>query len=481
MSATRPTTRSEREADRPAAAPDRMPADAPAARRGTTALVFVVALLVRLAWVVHLPPDRLMWSDEREFLDVARHLARGDGYVATSYRANPVLPAYLAAVFATVGEHFAAARVGQAVVGAATCALVYRFAALLLGAPVGLLAGGFLAFYLPHVYVAGVFYVDCLLAFLSVLALHLAVRSTRPRISLPLGLLCGLVVGLTALTRGLYILYLPCVCAAWLYLPAPALRRRLALCAMGVLGTALVLAPWAFRNQRAYGRVVLVSSGFGANLWQGSNPLARGDANDRFLSPHNGRAEVEARLASEPEAERRAAAEAYEAAVRRIDERAAQVGDVFLAQDDVLGPLAVQWIRAHPQRAALLTLTRVTTLFSAFSATQSQNEHTQWLYSVAAAVSFYPVLLLAILGMALALPRRRQLAILYLPIVGVVGAYAALTACTRFRLPIDPLLIIFAAFAARELWRWRRPDRFFVLPPPASPGGTGVSSGTPRS
>ena len=55
----------------------------------------------------------LTWDDEREFTQVARHLVAGDGFVASSYRANPVLPVYLAAVFRVFGESYAVARLGQ--------------------------------------------------------------------------------------------------------------------------------------------------------------------------------------------------------------------------------------------------------------------------------------------------------------------------------------------------------------------------------
>ena len=41
-------------------------------RRVASAL-FVVALLLRVAWVVTLPND-LLWIDEREYADVARHM-----------------------------------------------------------------------------------------------------------------------------------------------------------------------------------------------------------------------------------------------------------------------------------------------------------------------------------------------------------------------------------------------------------------------
>jgi 4-amino-4-deoxy-L-arabinose transferase-like glycosyltransferase len=99
-------------------------------------LLFALALATRLAWIATLAPV-LIWPDEKEFVLIARHLAAGDGYVSTSYRANPVLPTYLAAVFRVTHESYAAARAGQAVFGALTCVLIAATATRLLGARVG--------------------------------------------------------------------------------------------------------------------------------------------------------------------------------------------------------------------------------------------------------------------------------------------------------------------------------------------------------
>ena len=58
--------------------------------------IFAIALLLRIAWIVTLG-DKLVWPDEQEFGAIAEQLVAGNGYVSNSYRANPVVPVYLAA------------------------------------------------------------------------------------------------------------------------------------------------------------------------------------------------------------------------------------------------------------------------------------------------------------------------------------------------------------------------------------------------
>ena len=45
---------------------------------------------------------------------------------------------------------------------------------------------------------------------------------------------------------------------------------------------------------------------------------------------------------------------------------------------------------------------------------------------------------------------NRALAIIYLFVASITAAYGLLNACTRFRLPLDPYLIVFAALTMRS-------------------------------
>ena len=93
-------------------------------------VLFALALAVRLAWIATLA-DRLAWPDEAEYAAIGRRLAAGEGFVASSYRNAPVLPTYLGLAFRLFGDGYGAPRVGQAILGALTCVLVYRTGSLL--------------------------------------------------------------------------------------------------------------------------------------------------------------------------------------------------------------------------------------------------------------------------------------------------------------------------------------------------------------
>jgi 4-amino-4-deoxy-L-arabinose transferase-like glycosyltransferase len=411
-------------------------------------LVFVVALVVRLAWVATVAPS-LVWPDEEEFVNVARHLAAGEGYVSISYRANPVLPVYLAAVFRVFGESFLAARIGQAVIGALTCVLVALTATGLLGPTVGLVSGLWLAVYLPHAYLSGVFYAECLFTFLLALTVYGAVRSLDDPHRTRWLLVTGVAFALTALTRPVFLAFLPVLAAALVYGIQTPLAHRLRLVGLVVGAVVLTILPWTVRNYRVLGRPVIVSSGFGTKLWQGNNEGSGGDADDRELTFND---EIwKTRVAALPAPERDAVLARYQDAQAQIDARIADTGDPYAAHDAVLGPLGVAFIQTHPLRAAELFVRKLGTLLLPFSKTIDSNVDTNARNRMIAAAAYLPVLLLMPFGVLWSAGRHRGLWIVYGLLASIAGAYALLTACTRFRLPLDPYLIVFAAVALVEL------------------------------
>ena len=420
---------------------------APATRR-TSLMIFLCALALRLAWVLTLG-DHLTWIDEREFAEVGTHLAAGHGYISDSFRNNPVVPFYLSLAFRVFGQHYLMPRIGQAIVGALTCMLVYRTAASLISPIAGLFAGLLLAIYPAHIYVAGVFYVDAWLMFFCALSVCLAVTTLKTGGQRGWTLLCGVSIGLTALTREAFVTVLVATVIACLYSAGTRWRQQVPTCLVLVAGCLVTILPWTIRNYRVFGRPILVSSGFYTMLWRGNNELATGEASDRILM-WNTPTWTE-RLERLPEDQRRALQDQYQTVDRAVIERRQQLDDEVLATDDVLKPLAIAAIRANPGRTVVLMMRKVRTLFSALSQTET-NEFNNTRNTWVAGLSFYPILILAMIGAGLGIPRRRELALLYLVIGAIVFNYALLTACTRFRLPIDPYLIVFASLALETAW-----------------------------
>ena len=421
--------------------------------------VVALAFALRLAWIATLG-DSITWDDEQEFAAVARHLAAGDGFVSTSYRANPILPAYLAVIFRVFGENFFAARIGQAAFGALTCMLVFLIARRLFNVSVATVSALLIALYPPHIYLSGVFYVECLFTLTIAATVYLALRATEATRPDLWAILTGISFGIATLTRSVFVVYLPFLIAALLYAEWPHARRALRCAVLVVLGAAVTIAPWSIRMSSTYGRPILVSSGFGTKLWQGNNEMARGDADDRELYWATDTWDERAR---ELDPEARALLTARYATIgAQVDALEAQLGDRYLATDTVLTPIATRWIAEHPGRAAVLFVKKVVTLFAPFSKTITQNEYTTPRYHIIAGLSYVPLLMLAVAGIWLERRGDRRLPIVYALLGSIIVAYGILNTCTRFRLPLDPFLMMFSAVALvrmGEAWLGRDAGR----------------------
>lgn len=394
--------------------------------------VLAVAVRVPMAWTRD--PGGLTWADEVTYDSIAWNLARTGHYVSGPYEATPGEPAFLAAVYAIAGHSFRAARLAQAVAGGILAVVVAAIGFLLFDRRAGYLAGIGVALYPPLVYMSATFYAEHLAALLlAATVLALAWWRTDPN---PLRLLgAGAILGLAVLTRPLLLAVLP---VALIYAARPRDLRQTALNAAAVLlGLALVVGPWTIRNTVTFGHPVVVSTGAGLHLWRGNNPLANGGADDRHLYPGN--------------------ALWYERFVRLDQQDRLEVGHAMLglladldrldaARDDArLRKQGVRYIADHPWGFVKRAARRVSVLYSAFSHTVSQNEVVSRTNRWIARISFYPVLLLALLGAWWSWKRRPSSRLLHGTLLFTTLAYACLTASTRFRFPLDPLLILMAA------------------------------------
>jgi len=417
-------------------------------RRHPQLWIFLVALAARVLWVVTLP-NALNWPDEREFMAIAVRLADGAGYHSNSYRANPILPAYLAAFLGVFGRHYLLPRLGQAVIGAFTCVILGRLAGLLVGSAAGWFAGLALAVYPPHIYLAGTFYVDCIATFFATLAAYLVALLPGLRRGVAAAAACGVVLGLAALTRATFLMMVPLAAVAVIYAMPEQRGRAAGYACVIALATTLTIAPWSVRNRHVFGTPVMVSSGLWETIWKGNNELADGGPDDRNAAL--GGVDWRRRLAQAPPDLRSRLEAKYEPVQQAIQRRARDVHDAYIARDEVLRSVVIDYVRDHPGRAAALFARKVLTMLDAFSDTATANSDTTSAKKLLAAVAFYPMLALALVGAVLALPERRKFAFPYLLIVAWLGAHGVMTACTRFRLPIDPLFLLFASVTVEHV------------------------------
>ena len=248
--------------------------------RRSLASLALLALAVRCLHLFAMRGDILFSvavGDGPAYLETARAVARGEWVGPSVFEQAPLYPYLLGIAMMFGAGELMTLRVLQALLGAATCALLAAAATRLFrNRRVGHGTGLGLALYAPAVHYESLIDKTALAAFLvALLALALA-RFQDQRRWVDASLASVALAGL-ALTRENLLLLLPAV-ALWILCGwrAQPFGRRAAWVAVLACGPVAALALSAAHNQAASGELVFGRAQLGANLWIGNHEGADG-------------------------------------------------------------------------------------------------------------------------------------------------------------------------------------------------------------
>ncbi len=204
----------------------------------------------------------------------------------------------------------------------------------------------------------------------------------------------------------------------------------LAAAALFLAGIAVVLVPVALRNSYVGGGFFITTSQFGPNLYIGNHPGA--DGSYESLRPGRG----------SPEYERQDATELAEHALGR----ALTPGEVSSYWTDrAIGFMTsrpAEWLRLMARKVVLIA--NATEMLD----TESQESHAEWSWPLRFGAPFgnFGVLIpLALFGVVLTWPMRSRLWVLYAMMAGYAASVVLFYVFARYRYPLAPFLIVFAA------------------------------------
>jgi Flp pilus assembly protein TadD len=366
--------------------------------------------------------------DPLYYVEWGRRIAAGDRLGTDLFEQSPLYAYLLGGLFTLVGERLALLRLLQFAIGALTCAGIGFAARRFLGPREGWAAGLMAAAYGPFLYYEGQVMKSFLNPALAVLVLvSLAVARDGSRRAV---VAAGAAVGALALTRETALLLVPVLAAGCIATwPVPARRARLQAAALFLAGAGAVLVPLAVRNLAVSGDLVLLTSGGGEVFYIGNYERANG----AYLPPPF----VRPAPAFEHEDFRAEARRRTGLALTR-----AEASRYWFRE-------GVRAIVARPSRWLGLELRKVALFWNARELPDNYS------YEVFAAdipllrwtLTFGAIAPLALVGIALTLPRWRDLLALHLMLGTFLVGELLFFNFSRFRLTAVPVLILFAAAA----------------------------------
>lgn len=339
---------------------------------------------------------------------------------------------YLIAVYGIFGPNPMVARIIQAIiVGFLQPYLAYKIGKTIFNSLIGIIAAGITALYIYIIYYAAnlmteAFYISAILS-----SLYLAiVFSTRHREKkLLFALLLGLVVAATVLLRQLYLLFVPFL-FLWIWWSGRKNAQKSMVPMLLVSGIVIIasIIPFSIYNYMRFDRFVLLNTNAGYAFYWGNHPIY-GTHFESILPPEMG-----SYLDLIPP-------ELYD-----LDEA---------ALDQELMQEALQIITDDPWRYIQLSISRIPEYFKFWPSPESGT-----LSNLSRVLSFglaWPFMLYGLIRVPFwkNLKYKFQLespyALLYLFAFIYTGIHLLTWALIRYRLPVDAVLIIFAAIPFYEL------------------------------
>jgi 4-amino-4-deoxy-L-arabinose transferase-like glycosyltransferase len=345
---------------------------------------------------------------------------------------------YLAAIYALLGPQPLVARLIQAVVvGVLQTSLIYRVGKKTFSRNIGILSAGITAFYIYFIYYSGAlmtepFYITAILYSLY-LAMEIGEQDGKTS-DVKLGLSLGISLGITVLLRQVFLLFIPFL-ILWIWLIR--VKRQLGfpffptVLSLGLI--ALFILPVSLYNYSRFGRFVLLNTNSGYAFFWGNHPIY-------------GTQFIPVLPVDMPSYQ-----ELIPQEVRHLDEA---------ALDQELLKRGIQFVLDDPERYILLSLSRIPAYFTFWPSPESGI-----ISNISRVASFGVVFPFMMYGLFLyatgvSTQEGNRLVTLFVSSAGLLILFAMVYtsvhlltwALIRYRLPVDAVLIPFAALGLSDLY-----------------------------
>jgi tetratricopeptide (TPR) repeat protein len=412
--------------------------------------VFVVALLLRslyLAQIRESPLFDALVVDAAEYDSWAQRIAGGDWLGQEVFYQAPLYPYFLGVNYAVFGRDLLTIRIVQILLGSLSCVFLAIAGSRFFSPRAGVVAGLLLAVYPVAIFFDTIIQKSVLDTFFMTLLVCLMGLLLQDR-RWGWWLLTGAVLGLLSLTRENALALVP---LAWVWIGLhfrdDTWRSRLEWMVLLTAGLLLALLPVGVRNLVVGGEFFITTSQFGSNLYIGNHEHATGE----YVPMRWGRCS--------PEFERLDATELAEVALgRRLSPR--EVSRYWTGRAlDYAARNPIEWLQLMARKWALT--------WNAEEIVDAEDiggyaEYSPLLRALRHVMHFGILCPLAALGVVATWQHRDRLWLLYLMILMMAASVAVFYVFARYRFPMVPVLILFAAAGLVETLsmaqqrQWRR-------------------------
>lgn|GEM_PF-6296529 len=384
-----------------------------------------LALLLRLLFSFHFG-NELIWYDEHNYHSIAESILRGDGFYSTydppwTTHWPPLQGYVLAGIYAIFGSEPRVGRIFQDVYGLIILLLIFLIGKKLFSVRIALIGALVFAVHPVFIYVSNTLYSETLFTTLLLTTFYSLMRAIELK-RWPYFAVSGVLLGLAMLARPVAIFVLPAI-FLWLLVKNRFLYT-VTMFALILIMASVTISPWIYYNYAKYGKVFFITQEGAHSLAAANHPLLKKKAAEKQPQDH----ELVQKLRTAEEDER----------------------------NKLYYKLALSYILNHPLDFMKNYLTRFVKFWRVYPDTLSQNRDVNARNKLISALFYIPFLVLAFIGMFQNIGDWRKIAGLYLFVLFFALGYSFFSPSIRYRLPVEPYLILFLAAAAENIFLRKR-------------------------
>ena len=367
--------------------------------------------------------SELKWYDENNYHSIAVSISNGDGFQSTynPYSTNrwaPLQGYILAGIYKLAGESPAAARFIQDMFAVCCCYLIFWIGYNIFNYVVGLISLMIFSIHPLFVFVANLIYPESnfsLFLLLVIIGVLLGIRDRKVKYFI----FAGIFWGLALLQKPVAIFIAPVFPIVLFFSKKFNFSRILLIYTLIGLVACVVISPWILHNYKKYNKLYFITTEGAYSLISGNNPYYTSEDRKKSELP----AELDGKFENLTEDE-------------KVDKYTKESINFILTQPLVfLKNYSLRFInfwRFYPD-------------------TISKNKFTSKRNTIISAIFYLFLLPFSFFGMILGLKEWRKNLIFYGFIFSFAFGYSLFITTIRYRLPIEPYLIIFAAVGISHL------------------------------
>lgn len=405
------------------------------------ALILLLAFTLRFIFFYQMaksPIAEMVIEDSKTYHDWALRIAGGEWTGPDVFYALPLYPYLLGLVYTIFGSHLQIAKFIQILIGTTSCWLIFLLGRRLFSVSVGLLAAFFMSIYGWLIVYDSAILSPVLIIFLDALVLLYLLRLERQSSGWIGWLGGGLLIGITTAASAHILLFIPLV-VVWLFVN-PSFRTnrpRWISAAVYLLGVVIALTPITIHNWQVGDDFIPLTAHGGINFYIGNNPHSRGVFEPPPILRSGG-----ATLRHDAE---KIARKAIGRELKPSEVSAYWFNKGFI------------FIKEQPLKFGYLFFRKFTVFWDNLEI--ADVIHPYFFLKVAPILNLYFLVFgviapFALLGLVLSWKRRSRIFLIYFFIGGYIFSIVLYFINSRYRLPLIPFLLIFAAYSF--YWWWEK-------------------------